>query len=324
MTSPIRVFIGTDNTQLGPSTVLDRTIREKTSDAVEIQTMENVKIPEPGDVRHSQRTGFSFARWAIPELCGYQGRAIYLDSDMLVFSDIAELWETPLNGASIGIVDGTDPSYCADSTKGNRNETSVMVIDCAKADWSIETLVKGLGAQYTYQEMMNGLCFLPENRISRAVPRRWNAMDFWDQTVSLLHYTNVPTQPWVSTSNPFGHVWVDAVKRLIREGKIEHAFAGDQIEKGYFRPSLLREIEGKTNMDPDSGYAAELQAEDAQKGFVPHRDLMVFTQKRERAIKAHELSVAMKQGMPQYLKLAANYAVEDAKTILRKAIRRGG
>ncbi len=322
MTQPIRIFIGTDPSQLGAAEVLRQSIIETASLPVQVETMEKLHIPQPRDVRQSQRTGFSFARWAIPELCGFKGRAIYIDADMMVFTDIKELWEMPMDGAAIAIVDGRDTSYCSDKAKGNKNETSVMLIDCEKAKWTLADLVEGLDGRYQYKDMMTDLCFLQESDINRSIPRRWNSMDYWDKTSGLLHYTNVPTQPWVDTSNPYGFVWVDNVKRMIKESKIAFSFMEDQVKKGYFRPSLLQELQGETCSDPASAYARELGEIDRKAGFVPHRDLALFTRKRDRAIRVYQLGQARKENLKSYAKLAANYAVSDLKGIARKILRR--
>jgi Glycosyl transferase family 8 len=67
--------------------------------------MLDLALLEPKDPRQGKRTGFSFARFAIPELAGYQGRALYLDADMLVFNDLAFLWRTPFAGTKAIIQD---------------------------------------------------------------------------------------------------------------------------------------------------------------------------------------------------------------------------
>ena len=322
MTDPVRIFIGTDPSQLGAAEVLRQTILETSSLPVQVETMEKLHIPVPRDVRQSQRTGFSFARWAIPELCGFKGRAIYIDADMMVFSDIKELWEMPLEGAAIAIVDGRDTSYCSDKAKGNKNETSVMLLDCEKADWTLASLIEGLDGRYQYKDMMTDLCFLKEENILRSIPRRWNSMDYWDETSSLLHYTNVPTQPWVATTNPVGHVWINNVKRLIKEGKIAASFIESQVAKGYFRPSLLKELQGDTCMDTASSYAQELTAIDRTAGFVAHREQMAYTRQRDRAIRLYELQQARRHDFNSYMKLATNYAISDLKGIARKVLRR--
>ncbi|MFN3826430.1 MAG: glycosyltransferase [Micavibrio sp.] len=322
MMEEVKVFIGTDVSQLGAAEVLRQSILETSSVPVHVETMERVHIPQPKDVRQSQRTGFSFSRWVIPELCDYKGRAIYIDADMMVFTDIKELWDWDMQGGTIAIVDGRDTSYCADWAKGNKNETSVMVIDCAKAKWSLASLVEGLDGQYDYKQMMSDLCFMDESEICRTIPRRWNAMDFWDKSVSLLHYTNVPTQPWVTVGNPYGHVWVNNLKRLISQGKIDSGFIRKQIELGYFRPSLQKELEGETCLDPESDYGQALFRLDRDSGYLPHRDLMVFTRKRDLAIRSYQLTQAKETNIKEYLKLRAQYAVNDLKYVAKRVLKR--
>ena len=58
MTQPIRVFIGTDPSQLGAAEILKQTIIEKSSCPIQVETMEKLHIPQPRDARQSQRTGF--------------------------------------------------------------------------------------------------------------------------------------------------------------------------------------------------------------------------------------------------------------------------
>jgi hypothetical protein len=42
-------------------------------------------------------TEFTFSRWLVPFLCGYEGKALFLDADMVVTADIAELFETDMS-----------------------------------------------------------------------------------------------------------------------------------------------------------------------------------------------------------------------------------
>ena len=39
-----------------------------------------------------QSTDFSFSRFLVPYLCGYEGWSLFMDCDMLMLDDIAELW----------------------------------------------------------------------------------------------------------------------------------------------------------------------------------------------------------------------------------------
>ena len=52
-----------------------------------------IPIPTPATPANRPRTPFSFQRFLIPELCGFKGRGIYVDSDMQVFEDIRGLWK---------------------------------------------------------------------------------------------------------------------------------------------------------------------------------------------------------------------------------------
>ena len=46
-------------------------------------------------------TPFSGFRWGIPEYCSFQGQAIYMDSDMIILQDLAELWNEPWKDRAI-------------------------------------------------------------------------------------------------------------------------------------------------------------------------------------------------------------------------------
>src|SRR3954451_5303347 len=84
----LRIFVGTDDSQIVAHEVLEYSIRKHTSRPVEFVPMHNIDLPLPRDPAQRPRTGFSFYRFLIPSLCGFKGRAIYLDADMLVLSDI--------------------------------------------------------------------------------------------------------------------------------------------------------------------------------------------------------------------------------------------
>src|SRR5690606_5491336 len=100
-TSPIRIFCGADRSQQLPFKVLAASIRRHASRPVEIRTIDNSLAPPVSDPRFAPYTEFSFARFAIPALCGHQGRALYMDSDMLVFADIAPLFDIDFGPAKV-------------------------------------------------------------------------------------------------------------------------------------------------------------------------------------------------------------------------------
>jgi len=311
MSDSIKIFVGADRSQRLAVQALEHSIKATTSYPLQIESLEKLEIPEPVDVRQSQRTGFSFARWAVPELCQYKGRAIYLDADMLVFKDIATLWEVPMQDEAIAILDGRDSSYCSNAVKLNRNETSVMVINCEKATWRLAELVKGLDGKYTYAEMMSDLCFLEEKNIHRGISRSWNSMDYYDQTTNLVHFTNVPTQPWVSLENPFGYIWIDYLKNMLNQNALSMNEIQKEIDLGYVRPSLAVELGSEICRDPKSTYAEKLKKIDLKAKYVPHREVEEWNKKRKKAIQGYELSIAKNKGLLFYLnELMKSYIME--------------
>src|SRR5262245_50696114 len=98
---PLRVFVGADDSQLVAARVLEFSIRRHASRPVDLTVMRDLPVPLPRDRRNRPQTTFSFYRFLIPRLCDYRGRALYLDADMLVFADLAELWTIPFGQKTV-------------------------------------------------------------------------------------------------------------------------------------------------------------------------------------------------------------------------------
>lgn len=290
---PIRIFCGADRSQQLAFRVLADSIRRHTQREVEIRAIDNADVPLVADPRHAPYTEFSFARFAIPALAGHQGRAIYLDSDMLVFRDIAELWDAPLDGAHVAIEIGSrsDPAQTAHAR--NRH-AAVMLLDCARLDWDVARIVAGLGRDYDYNALMTLDPLLAPEQLREAIARGWNDLDRYDaERTRLLHFTEIRTQPWVASNHPHGGLWVDAVRRMLAEGALANADIHAEIAAGYVRPSLalelgLRDAAGIDARSPDS-----LAAYDRTQDFVAHRALLARFAQRKRASARAERDAAM-------------------------------
>ena len=80
----LKVFCGYEPRQAIGFHVFCQSLIEQSSIDLQI-------IPLSGDQRDGTQS-FTYSRFLVPELCGFKGRAIYLDaSDMLMLADIAEL-----------------------------------------------------------------------------------------------------------------------------------------------------------------------------------------------------------------------------------------
>ncbi len=290
MTEPIRIYVGTDRSQMAGFDVLKYSIERHTDAKVEMSTMMDVHLPDPVDPRNRKRTGFSFNRFAIPQLAGYKGRAIYTDADMQVFTDIRELWELDFHGAKVVCQEELPDDMAHDkkkhAPKARKKQCSVMLLDCGALDWDPVEIVRGLDGKYTYQELMSEMCILDESEVSYTLPIEWNSLEHYDENTCLIHYTDMPTQPWVSAENPLGWVWINEVRRMLKDKVIGMDYLHNEVALGYARPSLVTEIKKvKDSRDVDEDLRRQLINEDRKKGFVKHAAVMEAKRQYKKEIK---------------------------------------
>lgn len=298
----VQVYVGADKTQHLAVSVLEHSIGRFSSLPVEVHEMLDLPVQEPIDPRQGQRTGFSYSRFCVPKLAGYQGKAIYLDPDMLVFGDIAELWNLPFEGAKVIIQEEVKFQEKTTNKEGapkkRAKQCSVMIIDCERVDWDIENIVEAFdNCQYTYEDLMYDLCILEENDIKFGVPFEWNSLEHFDKDTRLIHYTDVYTQPWTSHKNKNGYLWFNEVRLMLRNGGLCSSDLGRGIDLGYFRPSLMRDIKyghlvPKTLQPIFQRYNAML---DKTSKYIPHKEVYEAKRRRKKLIKAYEEKLKLEQ-----------------------------
>lgn len=86
----VRIFIGFDPREAVAYHVCCQSIIEHASVPVAFYPLAQNMLPL--DSKRDGSNGFMAARFAVPMLCDYEGWAIYLDGDMVITEDIAELW----------------------------------------------------------------------------------------------------------------------------------------------------------------------------------------------------------------------------------------
>jgi len=251
LVEPIRVFVGCDDSMMIPAHVLEYSIRKHTQHPVQVFYMRNMPIPDPKDPKNRPGTGFSFNRFLIPKLCGYEGKAIYVDADMLVFDDIQKLWDTPLDDKSV---------LCSTQTEvpkgwegGNNNDhgegrywtpgrqMSVMLMDCSKLDWDIDEIIDGLDrGDYTYKQLMAEFCLVPESEIGDTIPSEWNCLEWYEEGRSqLVHFTVVPVQPWRNDRSVHNEFWESAYREALGAGAVPMSIVEECVQRKLVKPSLL-------------------------------------------------------------------------------------
>ncbi|MFC2972981.1 ELM1/GtrOC1 family putative glycosyltransferase [Azotobacter bryophylli] len=123
-----------------------------------------------------RRSGFAHYRFAVPELAGRQGRAIYNEVGQLYDADPAELFDLPMG----------DHGYLSLSVK----ENGLMLIDCERMASCWNLLTAGCAPRENLLEL--------GTRRWGALDPRWHARDqeYRHGHSRLLHYTALHLQPW--------------------------------------------------------------------------------------------------------------------------------
>ncbi len=236
--SPIRVFVGAAPPQMLAVKVLEYSIRKHASMSVEVFPLFQapLQFPIPKEPANRPRTPFSFQRFLIPSLKGFRGRAIYVDSDMQVFRDIRELWTLPFNGADL-----LAARELGDS--GRRPQFSVMLLDCERLRWNLTEIVARLDSgELDYEKLMYKMAVA--EKIEAAIDPHWNSLErYEDGVTSLLHYTDMNTQPWLSRSNKLNYLWTRDLFEAIDRGVIAREYVAAEAAAGHVRPSLLYQID---------------------------------------------------------------------------------
>ena len=90
----INIFIGYDSKEKVAYNVLSHSIIQNSTKPVAITpiALNHLKDDFVRERNALSSTEFSFSRFMIPHLMNYQGWALFMDCDMLMFEDVSELW----------------------------------------------------------------------------------------------------------------------------------------------------------------------------------------------------------------------------------------
>jgi hypothetical protein len=211
MDMTIRIFIGTpsNNEDLESQAVLEYTLREHASEELDITWMKLSRDPasfwysaplkNEGWLTRGWATPFSAFRWGIPAACNFEGKAIYLDIDMIVMADIAQLWNTKFMSGSFVIAK-------------NENTFCCSLFDCARARKHLPPIERIKREHACYAHLRRD--FRPGQVQFFPTGQNWNCLDgeryadIRDPEIKIVHCTEIPTQPQLKYALP----------RLQREG----------------------------------------------------------------------------------------------------------
>lgn len=215
----MRIFIGWDSRETMAGRVLEWSIRRHATVPVTFVRLSLGLVRELG-VRLRDRPGsteFTYSRFLVPHLCGYEGRALFLDCDMLCFADVRELDELPMDGCALKVVqhdyrpaETTKMDGQAQVLYPRKNWSSCMLMDCSKLRcWSPEAVANWHGG------WLHRFYDVPDAAIGRLDPN-WNELERHKPETKILHYTQ--WNPWMNPGrHPDESLWLDARREMLRE-----------------------------------------------------------------------------------------------------------
>lgn len=232
----INIFVGTEPKTEIARKVLEYSILKNTKlskEKILFHPMlgEDWRINPPNGVG----TGFSLLRWDIPRRMNYKGHAIYLDADIICLSPVEELFKVDVDFPNKDCSHWCTYQKCKWFDKPTP-ETSVMFIDCAKAEEnqrSMEEILKYLKDDTKRKKYVQVMRALDHKSAPQAIPNRFNRLNSLDPNGknNFLHYTKEDQQPWYNPSHPFKDIWVPYFVEALKEGVISSSEVQKAIDK---------------------------------------------------------------------------------------------
>lgn len=190
-----------------------------------VRTGRTTALPVGLHGRVQGNTVFTFARFAPPALCGFTGRAIYVENDMVAFGDVAELWERSLGGAAFAAVPYPSGRGANSLYQTTGYMSSVLLFDAARCQHiDVATITDAVrDGRVTYQDAVSLTDrFLTEMRIEVSpLPAMWNDIEWRFDDTKILHYTNTGRRPWIDPKQPTSDTWTEAYLACVGHGDLD-------------------------------------------------------------------------------------------------------
>lgn len=217
--TPHRIFIGFDKRMPIASEVLEYSLRKHSSEPLDIRLLklDELDLKRPHDPLQS--TEFTYTRFLVPHLCGFEGIAMFMDNDMLAFGDVSKLFHLDMSSVWLRCVKHDQKPTSTTKMDGRpqtsyprKNWASLMLLDCAKMTaWTKENVeTKPPSWLHRFEP-------IPDEKIGE-LPNTWNTLDWRDETTELIHYTE--GGPWfeLCKDHPHGGPWFQYRDEYLAQG----------------------------------------------------------------------------------------------------------
>lgn len=192
---PIPIFVGYDPREaVAYHTCVNSIIRQASQPVAIIPLALNL-FKDYTETHTDGSNHFIYSRFLVPHLMNYVGHAIFIDGDMIVRGDIAELWNLRRHDVDVQVVKHDYKTCMTEKYLGSRNEdyprknwSSVILWNCqnpANKRLTPNFVEKATGAE------LHRFTWIKDERIGE-LPIEWNWLpdEFGaNPAAKLLHYT---------------------------------------------------------------------------------------------------------------------------------------
>lgn len=191
----IRLFIGYDPREPIAYHVCVDSIIKRASEPISVTPLALPNFRKFYSENHKDGSNqFIYSRFLVPYLCGWVGHALYLDGDMIVNADIAELWQMRSHWHAAQVVKHEYETKAKKKYLGAKNEdypcknwSSVILWNCGH--YANRMLVPDYVERAT-GEHLHRFQWIQGERLGD-LPKGWNwlATEYEDAPANLVHYT---------------------------------------------------------------------------------------------------------------------------------------
>ena len=203
----MKVFVGYDPREDIAYQVCKHSILRRNNDAI-VTPLIQKDLREQGyydrPIDKLASTEFTFTRFLVPELCNFNGWAVFMDCDIILQTDISELFAQADDQYAVMCVhhdytpkEGTKMDGKAQTVYPRKNWSSVMLFNCGHP--SNQNLnVELINDTKTTGKYLHRFSWLKDEEIGTLSPE-WNWLAGWykepeDGKPKLIHYTE--GGPW--------------------------------------------------------------------------------------------------------------------------------
>lgn len=221
---PLRIFIGVDERQPVAYTIAHTSVMKNSSKPVAITPLLLSQLP----IVRRGLTSFTFSRYLVPWLCGYEGHALFMDADTCTMGDVADLpWNTE---HPVSVVPHTTVRKNGQDVSVQFERPSVMLFNCERCTVLTPEFVQN-GKPHTLEWAQS----------VGELPAEWNYLVGYDsgKRAKLAHYTmGIPI--FAETENDeFAEEWREVAQFSGKTCSWADIMGGSVHAKWKQKPSVL-------------------------------------------------------------------------------------